>query len=74
MFIRQNYLYWLEALSLCKSVQKGIVSMARLWSLVKVWQHKTECSYRVHDQDADTVRRQQTKISSLSLFKMHDDS
>jgi hypothetical protein len=74
MFIRQKYLYWLEALSLCKSVEKGVVSMARLWSLVKVWHHKTACSYRVHDQDADAIRRRQTKISSLSLFKMHDDS
>jgi hypothetical protein len=40
-FIRQNYLYWLEALSLCKSLEKGVVSIARLWSLVQVWHPKT---------------------------------
>ncbi|KAL5374687.1 hypothetical protein DPSP01_011778 [Paraphaeosphaeria sporulosa] len=29
-FIRKRYLYWLEALSLCKSMPKGVVSMAKL--------------------------------------------
>jgi hypothetical protein len=36
VFIRQRYLYWLEGLSLCKSVEKGVVSMDKLWSLVQV--------------------------------------
>jgi hypothetical protein len=35
-FIRQKYLYWLEALSLCKSLGRGVVSVAKLWSLVQV--------------------------------------
>ena len=35
-FIRKKYLYWLEGLSLCKSIAKGVVSMARLCSLVQV--------------------------------------
>jgi hypothetical protein len=35
-FLRRKYLYWLEGLSLCKSVRKGVVSMERLWSLVQV--------------------------------------
>jgi WD40 repeat protein len=35
-FLRETYLYWLEGLSLCKSVEKGVVSMARLWSLMQV--------------------------------------
>jgi hypothetical protein len=35
-FIRKKYLYWLEGLSLCKSVGQGVVSMAKLWSLVQV--------------------------------------
>ncbi|CAN9215415.1 unnamed protein product [Alternaria alternata] len=34
-FLRDKYLYWLEALSLCKSVGKGVVSMEKLWSLVQ---------------------------------------
>ncbi|KAF2749610.1 HET-domain-containing protein, partial [Sporormia fimetaria CBS 119925] len=34
-FIRKKYLYWLEGLSLCKSLAKGVVLMARLCSLVQ---------------------------------------
>jgi hypothetical protein len=36
VFIRKNYLYWLEAISLCKSVSKGVVSMAKLAALTEV--------------------------------------
>ncbi|OAG11168.1 WD40 repeat-like protein [Paraphaeosphaeria sporulosa] len=32
-FLREKYLYWLEALSLCKSVSKGVLSMAKLEAL-----------------------------------------
>jgi hypothetical protein len=35
-FLRQKYLYWLEALSLCSSMARGIVSITRLWHLVQV--------------------------------------
>lgn len=35
-FVKKKYLYWLEGLSLCKSVELGIVSMIKLWSLVQV--------------------------------------
>jgi hypothetical protein len=35
-FLRKAYLYWLEGLSLCKSVEKGVVSISKLWSLVQV--------------------------------------
>jgi hypothetical protein len=35
-FMRKKYLYWLEGLSLCKSIGRGVVSMAKLWSLVQV--------------------------------------
>ncbi|KAL5371773.1 hypothetical protein DPSP01_014016 [Paraphaeosphaeria sporulosa] len=34
-FLREKYLYWLEGLSLCKCVEKGVVSIAKLWSLVQ---------------------------------------
>ncbi|KAL1641203.1 hypothetical protein SLS61_010182 [Didymella pomorum] len=37
VFIREKYLYWLEGLSLCKSIPKGVVSMAKLWSLVQAY-------------------------------------
>ncbi|KAH7377414.1 beta transducin-like protein HET-D2Y [Pyrenochaeta sp. MPI-SDFR-AT-0127] len=41
VFLRKKYLYWLEGLSLCKSVGRGVVSMTKLWSLVQ----------DIHDQD-----------------------
>ncbi|PVH90374.1 HET-domain-containing protein, partial [Periconia macrospinosa] len=34
-FLRRKYLYWLEALSLCKSMPKGVISMAKLETLMK---------------------------------------
>lgn len=35
-FLRRKYLYWLEALSLCKSMLEGVVSMAKLEALTYV--------------------------------------
>jgi hypothetical protein len=35
-FLKKKYIYWLEGLSLCKSVGNGVVSMAKLWSLMQV--------------------------------------
>ena len=35
-FMRKKYLYWLEALSLCKSMSKVIVSIAKLETLLQV--------------------------------------
>jgi hypothetical protein len=35
-FLRQKYLYWFEALSLCGSIAQGVVSMTKLWDLVQV--------------------------------------
>lgn len=35
-FIREKYLYWLEALSLCKSMSKDIVSITKLKTLIQV--------------------------------------
>ncbi|KAF2258886.1 WD40 repeat-like protein [Lojkania enalia] len=34
-FLRQRYLYWLEALSLCKSMSNGVVSMAKLEAFIQ---------------------------------------
>ncbi|PSN59261.1 WD40 repeat-like protein [Corynespora cassiicola Philippines] len=33
-FIREKYLYWLEAISLCTSMSKGVMSMAKLEALI----------------------------------------
>jgi hypothetical protein len=35
-FLRKKYLYWLEALSLCGSMSKGVLSMSKLQSLCQV--------------------------------------
>jgi hypothetical protein len=35
-FIRKKYLYWLEALSLCKSMSEGVVSVAKLKASIQV--------------------------------------
>jgi hypothetical protein len=35
-FMRMKYLYWLEALSLCKSMSEGVVAMAKLEALLQV--------------------------------------
>ncbi|KAF2804417.1 NACHT-domain-containing protein, partial [Mytilinidion resinicola] len=34
-FVRKKYLYWLEALSLCKSMSKGVVSIAKLEAVIQ---------------------------------------
>ncbi|KAF2187665.1 WD40 repeat-like protein [Zopfia rhizophila CBS 207.26] len=36
VFIREKYLYWLEALSLCKSMSEGVLAVAKLEALVQV--------------------------------------
>jgi hypothetical protein len=46
-FMRKKYLYWLEGLSLCRSMGKGVVSMAKLCSLVQVWHAQTMCLHCV---------------------------
>jgi len=35
-FIQTKYLYWLEALGLCRSLLKGVLSMAKLEGVIKV--------------------------------------
>ncbi|KAF2022815.1 HET-domain-containing protein, partial [Setomelanomma holmii] len=35
-FLRKKYLYWLEGLSLCRNLGRGVVSMAKLWSLAQM--------------------------------------
>lgn len=36
MFLRKKYLYWLEALSLCRNMSAGVVSMAKLEASIQV--------------------------------------
>jgi hypothetical protein len=44
-FIRKKYLYWLEALSLSKSILKGVVLIAKLEAFMQVI-HTSIMSYR----------------------------
>jgi hypothetical protein len=68
-FLRTKYLYWLEGLSLCKSIGKGVVSMEKLWSLVQVRHTRSTCLW--FDLDANASRRYMTIIDLLSLFRTH---
>jgi hypothetical protein len=72
-FLRTKYLYWLEGLSLCKSLGKGVVSIAKLWSLVQVWYPVIKCLCRVHSVHANAIRRHETKINLPRSLKMHGD-
>jgi hypothetical protein len=46
-FLGKKFLYWLEGLSLCKSMAKGVVSMAELYYLVQVCHGQITCLYSV---------------------------
>lgn len=35
-FLRKKFLYWLEALSLCRSIAKGVLSIAKLEGIIEV--------------------------------------
>ncbi|KAF2621979.1 hypothetical protein BU25DRAFT_452376 [Macroventuria anomochaeta] len=48
-FIKQKYLYWLEGLSLCRSMGNGVVLMAKLCSLVKDLNDDNELAKLVQD-------------------------
>jgi hypothetical protein len=72
-FLRKKYLYWLEALSLCKSVEKGVVSITRLWSLVQVCYVESACLCK-YNLVAKTSRKFEDRTSSPGLCMMHADS
>ncbi|KAF1978729.1 NACHT-domain-containing protein [Bimuria novae-zelandiae CBS 107.79] len=48
-FLKKKYIYWLEGLSLCKSVGRGVVSMAKLWSVVQDVEDQDELTQLVYD-------------------------
>jgi hypothetical protein len=53
LFLREKYLYWLEGLSLCKNMPKGVVSMAKLQSLVQVCVAQAMYFHISHDLDTN---------------------
>ncbi|EUC29070.1 hypothetical protein COCCADRAFT_8666 [Bipolaris zeicola 26-R-13] len=48
-FLREKYLYWLEGLSLCRGVGRGVVSMTKLWSLAQGMRNQEELIQIVED-------------------------
>ncbi|KAK3984174.1 putative vegetative incompatibility protein [Cladorrhinum sp. PSN332] len=48
-FLRQHYLHWLEALSLCRSMSQGIISMAKLESILQKRTIKSQLPSLVYD-------------------------
>ncbi|KAL5114448.1 hypothetical protein ACEQ8H_007645 [Pleosporales sp. CAS-2024a] len=44
-FLREKFLYWLESLSLCKSMSKGIISIRKLQMLVQVCPRRATLPY-----------------------------
>jgi hypothetical protein len=61
IFLKKKYLYWLEALSLCKSMSKGVMLMAKLEILVQVI-YKLFMIYKKHAN----VTKGRTDASALS--------
>jgi hypothetical protein len=51
VFLRKNYLYWLEALSLCRAMPKGVVSMRNLQMLAQVCSEQTTSEVLCVNQD-----------------------
>ncbi|KAF2022866.1 HET-domain-containing protein, partial [Setomelanomma holmii] len=35
-FLKKKFLYWLEGLSLCKSIEEGVLSITKLWLLLQM--------------------------------------
>lgn len=72
-FVRKKYLYWLEGLSLSNSMAKGVISMARLCSIVQVWSCTAVPHTPMPSIGANLVRIHRLKISLLSFSKMPAD-
>jgi hypothetical protein len=39
VFVKEKYLYWLEAVSICKGMPKGVLAIAKLEKLIQVTSH-----------------------------------
>jgi hypothetical protein len=71
-FLRGKCLYWLESLSLCKSMSKGIVSMRELQILVQVCLQQV--TYLRETFVLTVARDRGRRLYSLSLYTMYIDS
>ena len=70
-FLREKFLYWLESLSLCNSMLKGVVSMKEVRMLVQVCLQQVTCETSFILTVARDRRRQ---LYLLSLCTMYIDS
>jgi hypothetical protein len=69
LFLREKFLYWLEALSLCKSMSKGIISIEKLWSLTQVSILITIVAKTVKLTEAREEKKQ-ARLLSLSRMRI----
>jgi hypothetical protein len=58
-FLRKKFLYWLEGLSLCRSLARGVVSITKLLLLLQARHPETTCLCSI---DTDASRRREIKI------------
>jgi hypothetical protein len=49
-FLKTKYLYWLEALSLCRSMSRGVLSLAKLETLIQVMRGQMNPTYSYYLQ------------------------
>ncbi|KAF1835058.1 hypothetical protein BDW02DRAFT_310937 [Decorospora gaudefroyi] len=49
LFLQEKFLNWLEALSLCKSLSRGIVTIEKLWLLTQGREHTSALARLVQD-------------------------
>ncbi|KAJ6196293.1 WD40-repeat-containing domain protein [Bipolaris maydis] len=67
-FLKKTFLYWLESLSLCKSMSYGVVSMNKLHMLAQVWE-TTSLTRLVYDAYRFIMYHRQTiEISPLQTY------
>ena len=69
-FLREKFLYWLESLSLCKSMSKGVVSMKEIQMLVQVCLQQVICKTSFI---LTVARDRGRQLYLLSLCMMHID-
>jgi hypothetical protein len=67
-FLRESYLYWLEALSLSRSTEKGVLSIADLQSLVKASTRVRQCFLNRHRLTKARVQRGRPCLRRLLMM------
>ena len=64
VFLRKHFLYWLEALSLIKSISNGVLAIAKLIGLLTVSCHSSEVEYLQILINSESLIRVSTPTSS----------